>query len=752
MAEVHKLVPKLPSLLDFTRREHSQAEPPKLVPKLPQLPGSEVIAKSSIINEHPSSNEPDIVMIEKPPPAELEQIKRNSRKLAIRWVCVDPKRQQCFHDSIDLLLGPSLKRSKFDDEQHDTSIVDGTPWCDKHRPSAVEHFEGNEYVTNGLIRWLAFVGAQGENMGFYLQGALGCGKTSIARAVALKCGYEIFDLEGNLFKSALGKPEAQKGRDSESHRRERLVEHLRISVLHDGIDTDNKQKLVVIDDFDSYDEGTANALLSALADYVGPNKEVARERNMISSSKKDAHGNDIHFMKFKDSTPRRKHCPILIMGSTSLDFAIYKLKRTLKTDLLSVFKDKKVVMGQPLMRRALERILKAEGVTMDSPVLEQVMNDNPGNFRRAIMELEMASARGRQTNLSFEDIHRVNKILGYSETSELHSETSLLKVAMTTRMNPTGNMLLQKKQFHDALERASAASTPFEIQTMQDMVLYNLAEQGPEATRFDRCQAWFALMSDNDIYRPSVYSSVVFPVMLIRPDMRFSKEAYTKVLPAPTTRILFGQTNGYLRQNIPKRETDTEYSRQMLQIFGDYGGVQFSMYGRCLAWSLLNLWRDGLAAVATVNSMYIHNRFHHQRVNVNRLKLREHFEKSRQSIQINAHVQVDVENSSDDADLSVSSCAGLVTSLHDQLSIARERLFEMLMVTYEFDNMSIIVKLLNTWCDRAPELTAMKACAAKVEKTFHKCATPMYEVIRKTNSSLHSNQIVYSQSVLAFLQ
>jgi len=226
-----------------------------------------------------------------------------------------------------------------------------TDWTERYRPTTLSEVRGNNKARDALEEWAE--GWDDHREPVVLHGAPGVGKTSAAHALASDMGWEVVELNASDQRTA-DDIERFAGRAS------------RNATLAGSLDggaggargADGRQ-LIVLDEADNihyqYDRGGKRAVTDLLKDANQPIVLIANEYYEMSNGLRNA----AREIEFRDVSAR---------------------------SIVPVLRD----------------VLRKEGIEFDEDALERIADDNDGDLRAAIKDLQ-ATADGR-SEVTVEDV------------------------------------------------------------------------------------------------------------------------------------------------------------------------------------------------------------------------------------------------------------------------------------------------------------------------------------------------------------
>lgn len=432
----------------------------------------------------------------------------------ITWVCVD--RPPCgvrdvpvTFDPVSLLYGADRKKVRVDRTGCDAASgseipSDSRSWLEKHRPVRADQFEGNEYIVNRVLSWLASAGDNNVPMGCCIVGKVGCGKSSVAHAIATQHGYEVFEISpsSQLLPSTVGAVIKTTIR----------TPPLKLSDPNGA----SAPRLFVVDDLDAFDDAMIVRILTALARYVGRKTQVYRAGDMEIAEKRDANGNVVQFVRRKELSRLRSHCPILVLSGSPLSSYISRTTTRHRDNLWQCFSKNALTMGDTLLRPVMKRVLTNEGVTIHDAAADLVCSDPTKSMRRMLMTLELASHHGTKRAIDVSSVRSVQRILHGTELASVTPSLQSLATVAFSAKPPS----YSKERFVADLCSAASVAQPSEISALWDSVANRVGTTKPDAIQRAQSDAdFFDMRSWMDLLPDDPWFSVVYPVSCVRPEL-----------------------------------------------------------------------------------------------------------------------------------------------------------------------------------------------------------------------------------------
>ena len=216
-----------------------------------------------------------------------------------------------------------------------------TDWTERYRPTTLSEVRGNNKARDALAEWAETWNDHGEPV--VLHGAPGVGKTSAAHALASDMGWEVVELNASDQRTA-DEIERFAGRAS---RNTTLAGSIGNGAGAGGDESDGRQ-LIVLDEADNihhqYDRGGKRAVTALLKDADQPIVLIANEYYDMSNGLRNA----AREIEFRDISAR---------------------------SIVPVLRD----------------ILRKEGIEFDEEALERIAEENDGDLRAAIKDLQVTA-------------------------------------------------------------------------------------------------------------------------------------------------------------------------------------------------------------------------------------------------------------------------------------------------------------------------------------------------------------------------
>ena len=251
-------------------------------------------------------------------------------------------------------------------------------WTERHRPTSESHLEGNETQRQKIRKWLDdWKNGVPKNKAILLVGPPGVGKTTVARAIAHDMGWSVIELNASDARNAASiRKAATKGATHRS--------------LFFNPEENDKKTLILIDEVDHLSGGLRSVSESRINDAI----KVNLDSNDSVQLKGDT-GGKAELLKLLAETKQ----PVIlacneIMGLwgkssnwRSTRDRFQRLVTTINFDRAS----------KDALRNIARRVLKSENVEYDTPAVEALVTNNPGDLRALVRDLQVICASAKNS-------------------------------------------------------------------------------------------------------------------------------------------------------------------------------------------------------------------------------------------------------------------------------------------------------------------------------------------------------------------
>lgn len=251
-------------------------------------------------------------------------------------------------------------------------------WTERHRPTSESHLEGNETQRQKIRKWLDdWKNGVPKNKAILLVGPPGVGKTTVARAIAQDMGWSVIELNASDARNAASiRKAATKGATHRS--------------LFFNPEENDKKTLILIDEVDHLSGGLRSVSESRINDAI----KVNLDSNDSVQLKGDT-GGKAELLKLLAETKQ----PVIlacneIMGLwgkssnwRSTRDRFQRLVTTINFDRAS----------KDALRNIARRVLKSENVEYDTPAVEALVTNNPGDLRALVRDLQVICASAKNS-------------------------------------------------------------------------------------------------------------------------------------------------------------------------------------------------------------------------------------------------------------------------------------------------------------------------------------------------------------------
>ena len=251
-------------------------------------------------------------------------------------------------------------------------------WTERHRPTSESHLEGNETQRQKIRKWLDdWKNGVPKNKAILLVGPPGVGKTTVARAIAHDMGWNVIELNASDARNAASiRKAATKGATHRS--------------LFFNPEENDKKTLILIDEVDHLSGGLRSVSESRINDAI----KVNLDPNDSVQLKGDT-GGKAELLKLLAETKQ----PVIlacneVMGLwgkssnwRSTRDRFQRLVTTINFDRAS----------KDALRNIARRVLKSENVEYDTPAVEALVTNNPGDLRALVRDLQVICASAKNS-------------------------------------------------------------------------------------------------------------------------------------------------------------------------------------------------------------------------------------------------------------------------------------------------------------------------------------------------------------------
>lgn len=251
-------------------------------------------------------------------------------------------------------------------------------WTERHRPTSESHLEGNETQRQKIRKWLDdWKNGVPKNKAILLVGPPGVGKTTVARAIAQDMGWSVIELNASDARNAASiRKAATKGATHRS--------------LFFNLEENDKKTLILIDEVDHLSGGLRSVSESRINDAI----KVNLDSNDSVQLKGDT-GGKAELLKLLAETKQ----PVIlacneVMGLwgkssnwRSTRDRFQRLVTTINFDRAS----------KDALRNIARRVLKSENVEYDTPAVEALVTNNPGDLRALVRDLQVICASAKNS-------------------------------------------------------------------------------------------------------------------------------------------------------------------------------------------------------------------------------------------------------------------------------------------------------------------------------------------------------------------
>lgn len=290
-------------------------------------------------------------------------------------------------------------------------MSDGDDWAEKYRPEMISKLVGNDDKISKIRKWLESWddGKIPKKKGMLLSGPPGIGKTTIALAIAKERNWDIIELN------------ASEQRNAAAIRNTASYGSQHISLTSFGDSKKSSMKLILLDEVDHLSGGFGEIKDTAINNAI-------RGGGLISQIKGDS-GGKAELMKLLISTNQ----PVIMTCNEPMKLwrgGDWRKNKTRFNRVSENIEFSRVKKGDLI--KVAERLLVSENKEIDGEGLNLLIENNPGDFRSLIKDLQTLCS-GNHKFITSEMVERLVAISGRDFQNNIFNDLAAVYASNSAR-------------------------------------------------------------------------------------------------------------------------------------------------------------------------------------------------------------------------------------------------------------------------------------------------------------------------------
>lgn len=257
-------------------------------------------------------------------------------------------------------------------------MADVSDWTERHRPTSESHLEGNETQRQKIRKWLDdWKNGVPKNKAILLVGPPGVGKTTVARAIAQDMGWNVIELNASDARNAASiRKAATKGATHRS--------------LFFNPDENDTKTLILIDEVDHLSGGLRSVSESRINNAIKVNSDQSEAVQLKGDT-----GGKAELLKLLAETKQ----PVIlacneVMGLWGKSSNWRSTRERFQRLLMTINFER---ASNDALRNIARRVLKSENIEYDTAAIDALSNNNPGDLRALVRDLQVICASGKNS-------------------------------------------------------------------------------------------------------------------------------------------------------------------------------------------------------------------------------------------------------------------------------------------------------------------------------------------------------------------